>query len=138
MSSETFRELTIDSDFQQAKEVEDLIVDSAESCGYDEEVLFALRLSLEEGLTNAIRHGNGNEKGKRVRIRFVVSPEKIDVYIGDEGKGFDPDKVPDPTTQDNLENPSGRGIMLMRAYMSEVIYNETGNELHLVKYSKAG
>ncbi|MBN2376090.1 MAG: ATP-binding protein [Sedimentisphaerales bacterium] len=138
MSSETIRELTIDSDFQQAKEVEDLIVESAETFGYDEEVLFALRLSLEEGLTNAIRHGNGYDKAKRVRIRFLVSPEKIDVYIEDEGKGFDPEKVPDPTTQANLENPSGRGIMLMRAYMSEVIYNETGNELHLVKYSKAG
>jgi len=138
MSSETFRKITIESDFQRAKEVEDLIVESAESCGYDEEMLFALRLSLEEGLTNAIRHGNGYDKSKQVRIQFAVCPDKIDVYIEDEGEGFDPDNVPDPTAQENLENPSGRGIMLMRAYMSEVIYNETGNELHLVKYSKAG
>jgi len=133
MPRNSFEKIEIVSVFPQAKQVEDLIVEQAEKLGYSEEDIFALRLSLEEALTNAIRHGNGQDPQKKVKIRYRAQPEEVEIYIADEGKGFDPSLVPDPTREDKLECPSGRGIMLMRAYMDLLEYNVRGNEVHLVK-----
>jgi len=133
MPRNSFEKIEIVSVFPQAKQVEDLIVEQAEKLGYSEEDIFALRLSLEEALTNAIRHGNGQDPQKKVKIRYRARPEEVEIYIADEGKGFDPSLVPDPTREDKLECPSGRGIMLMRAYMDLLEYNARGNEVHLVK-----
>lgn len=137
MSSNSFTEIQIGSDFHQAKKVEDRIVTSAAKSGYDDDTIFALRLSVEEALSNAIRHGNLYDIHKKVDIRYSISPERIDIYVTDEGRGFDPGGVPDPTAPENLENPSGRGIMLMQAYMSQVEFNESGNQIHLVKLNQA-
>jgi len=133
MPRNSFEKIEIVSVFPQAKQVEDLIVEQAEKLGYSEEDIFALRLSLEEALTNAIRHGNRQDPQKKVKIRYRARPEEVEIYIADEGKGFDPSLVPDPTREDKLECPSGRGIMLMRAYMDLLEYNTRGNEVHLVK-----
>jgi serine/threonine-protein kinase RsbW len=138
MTSNTFTEIQIGSDFHQAKEVEDQVIAAAEACGYDDDTIFALRLSVEEALSNAIRHGNLYEIDKKVDIRYSVSPERIDLYVRDEGCGFDPGVIPDPRAPENLERPSGRGIMLMRAYMNQVEFNERGNQIHLVKLNQAG
>ena len=135
--SEEFHNVTINSCFMEAKRLEDDVVAEAVGCGYDEECLFALRLSLEEAFANAIRHGNVEDVNKHVRVRYRVSPERIDVYVADEGKGFDVNLVPDPTREENLERPTGRGIMLMRAYMNLVEYNDPGNMVHLVKMNQA-
>jgi serine/threonine-protein kinase RsbW len=137
MPLETHRKVEIDSDFAQANQVEDQIVQAAKVNNYGEEAIFALRLSLEEALSNAIRHGNVGDISKKVRIRYLVNAEHIEIFVADEGKGFNPDNLPDPTVMENLENPSGRGIMLMRAYMNKVEYNETGNQVHLVKLHRA-
>jgi serine/threonine-protein kinase RsbW len=136
MPSETYREVAIASAFHQAKKVEDGIVMEAMACGYDEEAIFALRLSLEEALTNAIRHGNAGDVNKKVLVRYTVNRDMIDIYVSDEGQGFNPEAVPDPTQAENLESPTGRGIMLMRAYMNEVEYNEKGNTVHMIKRTK--
>ncbi len=66
-------------------------------------------------------------------MRYFVTPKTFDIYISDEGDGFDPQAVPDPTAQENLEIPNGRGIMLMRAYMDMVEYDKIGNVLHITK-----
>lgn len=128
-------EQTIQSNIVSAKAVEDKIIESAESKGYDEEAVFALRLSLEEALANAIRHGNQSESHKSIHIGYQVTSEFVEINIADEGDGFTPDDVPDPTTEDKLEIPSGRGILLMRAYMDVVEYNDKGNSIRLVKYN---
>jgi len=128
--------IIIPTDFHEAKLVEDRIVEEAEKRGYDEEAVFALRLSLAEALANAIRHGNGQQETKHINIRYGIDKQRIEIYVEDEGCGFRPDDVPDPTLDENLENPSGRGIMLMRAYMNLVEYNERGNIVHLVKFNK--
>lgn len=130
-------QVTIANDFREAKKVEDSIVVVARGYGYPDEDIFALRLSLEEALTNAIRHGNGCDPGKHVHVRYAVTADQVDVYVEDEGRGFDPAGIPDPTTAENIELPSGRGIMLMRAYMNRVEYNHQGNEVHLVKCREA-
>jgi len=138
MTSNTFTDIQIDSDFHQAKEVEDQIIAAAAQCGYDDDTIFALRLSVEEALSNAIRHGNLYDIHKKIDIRYSVRPDRIDLYVRDEGRGFDPRVVPDPTSPENLESPSGRGVMLMRAYMNQVEFNERGNQIHLVKLNQAG
>jgi serine/threonine-protein kinase RsbW len=138
MSSNRYTDIQIPSDFHEAKEIEDRIVEAACKCGYDDDTIFALRLSVEEALSNAIRHGNLYDTHKKVGVRYSVSPDRIDIYVTDEGRGFSPHEVPDPTAPENLENPSGRGIMLMRAYMNQVEFNESGNQIHLVKLNQAG
>jgi len=133
MPSDTYQEIEISSNFSQARQAEQTIVAAAKKQGYDESDLFALQLSLEEALSNAIRHGNRQDSKKYINIRYHVSQERIDIYVADEGTGFDPTKIPDPTADENLENPHGRGIMLMRAYMNLVEYNQEGNVVHIVK-----
>jgi len=133
MPSDTYQEIEISSSFSQARQAEQTIVTAAENHGYVESDLFALQLSLEEALSNAIRHGNRQDSQKIINIRYHVSQERIDIYVADEGTGFDPTNVPDPTADENLENPHGRGIMLMRAYMNLVEYNQEGNVVHIVK-----
>jgi len=125
--------MVIASRLAAAREVEEAVLGQAGRCGYSEAALFAIKLALEEGLNNAIKHGNASDPDKTVEILFEVGPEAAAVTITDQGEGFDPSGVPDPTADENLEKPSGRGIMLMRAYMDEVRYNRQGNQVHLVK-----
>jgi len=125
--------ITISSDLKGARKVEQRLLHAAGRCGYSEGVLFAIKLALEEGLNNAIRHGNAYDSKKTIRVGFDIDSRRAEITITDEGDGFDPDAVPDPTADENLEKPCGRGIMLMRAYMDEVKYNSRGNQVHLVK-----
>jgi serine/threonine-protein kinase RsbW len=104
--------------------------------GYDDAARFAIRLAMEEALVNAFRHGNRGETGRSVMLDWRISPELAEFIVQDEGEGFDPEAVPDPTLDENLEIPSGRGIMLMRAYMHEVEYLPPGNRIRL-RYMRA-
>jgi serine/threonine-protein kinase RsbW len=103
------------------------IVAELERLGYTDRDLFAVRLALEEALVNAVKHGHRHDASKTARVRFQATPEQLIVEIEDEGPGFDPDGVPDPLAPENLERPGGRGIFLMRHYMSWVSFNERGN-----------
>ena len=81
--------------------------------------VFSIRLALEEALVNAIKHGNQMDRAKSaIVISYRASSDRFDVHITDEGSGFDPSDVPDPTAIENLERPCGRGLMLMRHYMT--------------------
>lgn len=108
----------------------DLLAD-LERYGFDEASCFAIRLALEEAMVNAFRHGNKSDPEKRVTIEWEASPERVILHVEDEGDGFDPESVPDPTAEENLEIPSGRGLMLIRAYMTEVEYSELGNRVSM-------
>ena len=76
-------------------------------------------------------HGNAEDPNKTVTVRYEVTPHEIHLSIEDEGSGFDPGSVPDPTEDENLEIPSGRGIMLMRAYMTSVEIVAPGNRIDM-------
>jgi len=89
--------------------------------------LYSVRLAAEEALANAVRHGNGADGRKRIRIRCRLGSRRVRVGVRDQGQGFDPTMLPDPTGPDRLEVPNGRGVMLMQAYMSRVRYNAVGN-----------
>lgn len=93
--------------------------------GLDREKMNGLLLAVTEATTNAIIHGNKNNKLKMVRISVFVDGSTLTIKIKDEGKGFDPSIVPDPTDAENLLKDSGRGLYLMRVYMDGLSYNQT-------------
>ena len=90
-------------------------------------------MAVDEALVNAISHGNALDEKKHVRFACRVSPKRIHVEITDEGPGFDPDSLPDPTAPDHLGEPGGRGVLLMRAFMSHVEFRDHGNHVVLEK-----
>lgn len=100
--------------------------------------IFSIRLALEEALINAIKHGNQLDHTKKVHLSFRILEDRFEVQIHDEGPGFDPTDVPDPTAIENLERPCGRGLMLMRHYMDEVAYNSRGNGVTMARIFRAG
>ncbi len=104
-----------------------------QACCWAEHDVFDVHLATEEALVNAIKHGNRFAPDRCVRIRCRLADELIRIEITDEGEGFDPSKIPDPTDPDRLESPGGRGVMLMKAFMSRVEYNARGNRVVLEK-----
>ena len=88
---------------------------------------------MEEALVNAIKHGNKLDPDKRVMIDATISPNEAEISIEDEGPGFDRGSVPDPLAEENLEKPSGRGILLIESYMSQVKWDHGGRRVRMVK-----
>jgi serine/threonine-protein kinase RsbW len=107
------------------------------TAGYTEDDVFAVCLGLNEALLNAIQHGNGADPAKRVRVSYHVTAERLLAEVEDEGPGFDPDAVPDPRAPENLERLGGRGLLLMRTYLTWVRYNPQGNGVTLCKCRSA-
>ncbi len=127
----------IESDICKARDVEEAILSQCQSHAYTDRDLFALKLAVEEAIHNAIRHGNHGDQSKQIHIKYRVTPRRCDVVIADEGAGFNPASVPDPTSEQNIEQPSGRGLLLMRAFMNSVVFNELGNAVTLTKFNDA-
>lgn len=90
---------------------------------------FKLRVALSEALANAIIYGNRNDSEKSVEVRVVVTSQTIAVHVSDEGDGFNPADIPNPTLPDGLEQTSGRGLFLIREMVDEVRFNEKGNSI---------
>jgi serine/threonine-protein kinase RsbW len=105
--------------------------------GFPDKDVFGVRLALEEALVNSVKHGHRYDPTKRVLLRYKVVPEYALAEVEDQGPGFDPHQVPDPTAEGGLERPCGRGLLLMRAYASWVRHNERGNCVTLCKYPSA-
>lgn len=127
--------------------------------GWDESDRLRIGVALDESILNAMHHGNlevdsslrdiGDGKGyhteikkrsgedpfrnRKVQINAEISSEEIKLCVRDEGPGFEPDEVPDPTSSENLEKPSGRGLLLIRTFMTEVSHNDSGNEIMMIK-----
>lgn len=136
-NEDTYRVVVIPSTLTDAKRPAAQILADVVSCGYDEDSTFAIKLALEEAMTNAVRHGNAGDEAKHITVRYAVSPEMVVICVRDEGPGFCPERVPDPTDPDRISLPCGRGIMLIRAYMSEVAYRCDGREVRMVKHNPA-
>ena len=123
----------IQSETAAGLKVQETIIQKLQERGFSERDIFGVRLALEEALVNAIKHGNRSDLSKQVRVEGWINSTKLRVEIEDEGPGFNVMDVPDPTADENLERPSGRGIMLMQAFMSKIEYNEQGNCVILEK-----
>ncbi len=102
--------------------------------GYSETEQFRVHLALEEAIVNAHKHGNQRDWSKSISIRYHISANGVVAQVKDQGPGFDPDLVLDPLAPENLERPSGRGLLLMRSYLSGVCHNEPGNCICLCKH----
>jgi serine/threonine-protein kinase RsbW len=126
--------VVIPSDAAEARRVQDEIEESLRANHYSPHEIFGIKLALEEALVNATKHGNQMDRSKTVQVAYRITPERFDVLVADQGSGFDPAEVPDPTAVENLERPSGRGVMLMKHYMNEVGYNESGNSVYMTKF----
>jgi serine/threonine-protein kinase RsbW len=131
--TESTTELTITSDLAEGRRVQELIESTLQSFGYSEHDIFSIRLALEEALVNAIKHGNQMDPDKRVVVNYTVCAERFEVRITDEGPGFNPEEVPDPTAIENIERPCGRGLLLMRGFMTHVQYHGCGNCVSMSK-----
>ncbi len=123
----------IDSDTTQGQKIQSDIINFAQLCEFSEPEVFAIRLAVEEALVNAIKHGNGSDPAKKVRIDYEVDEIQVRIRIEDEGPGFDPETVPDPTDPEFLERPCGRGLMLMKHYMSRVHFSNRGSCVEMLK-----
>lgn len=133
---QSLKKIVIPSDLASAKEPEQAILAEAAHHGFSEDSIFAIKLTLEEAITNAIKHGNKCDRSKTVTVRYAVDSAEVVIYIQDEGAGFDPQGVPDPTVPERLSLPNGRGILLMKAYMNEVEYRCNGREIFLRKLNE--
>jgi serine/threonine-protein kinase RsbW len=133
-TSQSAVEVVILSDPAEARRVQDAIEQLLESSAAHTHDVFSIKLALEEALVNAIKHGNQLDKSKKVHISYRLHIDRFEIQITDEGPGFDPADVPDPTAIENLERPCGRGLMLMRHYMTEVTYNQCGNSVTMCRH----
>jgi serine/threonine-protein kinase RsbW len=118
--------VVIPSEPQQIHRIEERILGELETLNYGERVLFGVRLAIEEAVINAIKHGNKMDKAKDVTVVWSADEKECVITVEDEGEGFDPNNVPDPTIDENIELSHGRGLVLMKAYMDEVAYNDRG------------
>ena len=102
---------------------------SMREIGYCQKDIFAVRLTLEEAVINAFRHGNRGDPSKNIIVRYLLTPAEVLLEVEDQGLGFDPRQVPDPLTEPYLDRPGGRGLFLMRTYMTWVSFNRQGNRV---------
>ncbi|TVQ60021.1 MAG: ATP-binding protein [Phycisphaerales bacterium] len=125
--------LTLRNNREQIDAAETRMLGAVRRHGYPEASEFALRLAFEEAVINAFRHGHKNlPDDAAITLDWKVEPHQTTICVEDQGPGFDPKKIPDPTLDENLECPTGRGIMLIKAYMSEVRYEAQGRRVVMV------
>ena len=114
--------LDIASRFDMLEMVQTVLGHVAGMAGFDEDASHYVNVAVRESLVNAIRHGNRMDESKRVLVDFALYPDRMEVGVVDQGEGFDPDSLPDPTAEENILKTSGRGIFFMRSFMDEVRY----------------
>ena len=110
--------------------------DFVQSCGLGEELAFGIDMAVREAVTNAIVHGNQEDEAKKVEVTFNCLEHALEIEVKDQGAGFDPAKVPDPTAPENILKTSGRGNFLIRSFMDEVNWSsrsEGGTTVRMVK-----
>ncbi len=117
--------------------VQDAVRAAMIGVGFSEEDLFAVTLSLEEAITNGLKHGNRGDTSKHMRVQWEVSEHRVLIAVEDQGQGFNPDMVPDARLPENVLKPGGRGLLLMRHFLSWLRYNDCGNRVTLCKVRSA-
>ena len=105
------------------------ILTAMDVTGYSDERIRKMKIVLTELLVNAIIHGNNRDASKNVVIGHTIDRKTMVISIMDEGSGFDPSSIPDPTLPENLEKPCGRGLFIVRHYVDSIEFNETGNRV---------
>jgi len=113
-----------------------VLLEQLEQREWPAKCVFGIHMAMEEAVMNAIKHGNKRDPSKHVHVLVNLSETQFYACITDQGQGFNPDDVPDPTLDENLEKTSGRGLMLISNFVDTVTYNDVGNSVELVKHKQ--
>jgi serine/threonine-protein kinase RsbW len=117
--------LVLASRFENIEVAERALVDLCHRAGCADDEEYWLVTALREAVANAVRHGNQQDPGRVVKIAYEIVNSTVTIRVEDEGEGFDPEDIPDPTDPENLLRPSGRGIFYMRQFMNRVDFSPT-------------
>jgi serine/threonine-protein kinase RsbW len=135
-------EMLLSSTLESVDLAESEVIRVAELAGLEEESRHRLGMAVRESMVNAVVHGNRYSPEKSVQLRVAWEPDRLVVQITDEGDGFELSSVPDPLAQENLLRQSGRGILLIQAFVDEFRVRRrggrSGTEARLVKYLSRG
>jgi len=114
--------------------VESFVDNAKEKYSLNDDLYGNIMIAVVESVNNAILHGNGANKDKMVILTANLNEEQISFIIQDQGIGFDQNNLPDPTSPENIENPGGRGIFLMKHLADEVSFSDEGRKVELTFY----
>jgi len=123
----------ISSELDVGHAVIEELMTALESLGWEGRDVFHIQMAIEEAIVNAIEHGNKRNESKQVHIVFRVNRERAELSVIDQGQGFDHRNVADPTEDERVDQPRGRGVLLIRELMTESKYNEAGNGVWMLK-----
>lgn len=129
--------LVLDSSLESVDVAEERVLSEAAQAGFDEDQQHHIGMSVRECMVNAVVHGNRYNARKKVSVSISRSADRLEITIGDEGEGFDMKNLPDPLADENLLRHSGRGLLLMQAFMDEFQIRPRqpqGTEVRMVKY----
>jgi serine/threonine-protein kinase RsbW len=125
--------LQLPSDLRLIEAAVSHLVSRCRACSFDGPRLeLNFRVGVTEAIANAVLYGNESDPSKTVRVELRVDPDRVVISVADEGDGFDPSRVPDPTRPENLQSTGGRGLFLIRKLMDEIHFNERGNAVRMV------
>jgi serine/threonine-protein kinase RsbW len=127
---------TLESSLESVSKVEQTAEQMAKKAGIEEDEVFRVAMAVREAAVNAVLHGNSYDPDKRITASFENTGDALVIRIADQGKGLDPETLPDPLAPENLLRGSGRGIFLIRSFMDEVHFKQLhpGTELTLIKH----
>ena len=140
-AAEARTEKVLDSTLESVDSAEEAVLRAAQQIGFDEDDMHKIGMSVRESMVNAVVHGNRYNARKKVWLSIAQTPQRLEVVIGDEGEGFNMDALPDPLAEENLLRHSGRGLLLIQAFMDEFqirLRNPKGTEVKMVKYLAKG
>jgi serine/threonine-protein kinase RsbW len=127
--------LELPNDLRAIERSVEYLMERARAAGFEDDRLrLNFRVGLTEALANAMLYGNCRDPRKRVRVEASVSREQLVVQVTDEGRGFNPNSILDPTLPANRLRPGGRGLFLIRNLMDRVEFNERGNSIRMVLF----
>ena len=135
MTEETV-ELKLPSRIESIGEAAGAATDAARRLGFAEDALFGVELAVREAVTNAVVHGNRQDESKPVEVGLSGTDAELVITVRDRGEGFDPERVADPTAEENILKSSGRGILFMRTFMDEVTWERPPGGGTLVRMTK--
>lgn len=127
----------LDSTLESVDVAEEAVLHAAQEIGFDEDDLHRIGMSVRECMVNAVIHGNRYNARKKVRLTVSRAADRLSIVIADEGEGFDISSLPDPLANENLLRHSGRGLLLIQAFMDEFqirTREPNGTEVKMVKY----
>ena len=129
-------ELKLPSRVEAIEEAATAVAGFVNRSGISEEAAFGIDMAVREAIANAVIHGNKLDETKLVEVKVKSSPDSLEIKVHDQGQGFDPKNISDPTKEENILKSSGRGIFFMRNFMDEVDWStapEGGTSVRMIK-----